>query len=141
MVSSNTLFSGHYYLLSIRHLYRMLCKPVSLDFMFYADNTQIYISNNNPIHPVQRTSNNMLMCNLEKLKYCISYPDLTFYETLANTVIAVKTNAKNLGVILEETLSFTEHTNGMYEKASYAINLIILVIFKSIFHSVDLKCW
>jgi len=119
----------------------------SLDFMCYADNTQIYISNNNPIHPVHsvdshqacindvhvRTTNNMLMCNLEKLKYCISYPDLTFYETLvlANTLIAVKTNAKNPGVILDETSSFTEHTNEMYKKASYAIKSIILVIFKS----------
>lgn len=125
----------------------------SLDFMFYADNTQICISNNyHPIHPVHsvdqaciddvhvRTTNNMLMCNLEKLKYCISYPGLKL--VLANTLIAVKTNAKNLGVVLDETSSFTEHTNEMCKKASYAIESIMLVIFKSsIFHSVDLKCW
>ena len=47
----------------------------------------------------------------------------TVYETLslANTAVEVKTKAKNLGVMMDKTLSFTEHTNEMCKKASFAI--------------------
>ena len=50
----------------------------------------------------------------------------TDYETLtlANTPIEVKTKANNLGVIMDKTLSFTEHINKMCKQDSYAISLI-----------------
>ena len=48
------------------------------------------------------------------------------YETLllANTPVKVKTKAKNLGVIFDKTLSFSEHINEMCKKARYAIRSI-----------------
>ena len=50
----------------------------------------------------------------------------TVYETLslANTSVEVKKKAKNLGVIMDKTSSFTEHINDMCKKAIYAIRSI-----------------
>ena len=42
----------------------------------------------------------------------------TVYETLSlvNTTVEVETKAKNLRVIMDKTLSFTEHINEMCKK-------------------------
>lgn len=61
----------------------------------------------------------MLKCNPREteLRHFLSQfnKQPTFYKmlALANTLIEVKTKAKNLGVIMDETLFFTEHTNEM----------------------------
>ena len=71
----------------------------------------------------------MLKCNpgkTEILQFTARFSKQpTVYETLslANTSVEVKTKAKNLGVIMDKTLSFTEHIN-MCKKASYAIRSI-----------------
>ena len=112
-----------------------------LDSMFYADDTQIYIAIDDPKQSVDSVgflkgcindvfawnSKNMLKCNPGKTEILHFTSRLskqpTVYETLslANTAVEVKTKAKNLGVMMDKTLSFTEHTNEMCKKASYAI--------------------
>ena len=73
---------------------------------------------------------NMLKCNLgksEKLHFTSGFSKQPrVYETLslANTEVEVKTKAKNFGVIMDKTLSFTEHINEICKKASYAIRSI-----------------
>ena len=115
-----------------------------LDSMFYADDTQIYIVIDDPKQSVDSVgvlkgcindvfawnSKNMLKCNpgkTEILHFTSRFSKQpTVYETLslANTSVEVKTKAKNLGVIMDKTLSFTEHINEMCKKASYAIRSI-----------------
>ena len=116
----------------------------SLDSMFYADDTQIYIVIDDPKQSVDSVgvlkgcindvfawnSKNMLKCDpgkTEILHFTSRFSKQpTVYETLslANTSVEVKTKAKNLGVIMDKTLSFTEHLNEMCKKASYAIRSI-----------------
>ena len=73
---------------------------------------------------------NMLKCNLGKseiLHFTSGFgKQPRVYETLslANTGVEVKTKAKNLGIIMDKTLSFTEHINEICKKASYAIRSI-----------------
>ena len=115
-----------------------------LDSMFYADDTQIYIVIDDPKQSVDSVgvlkgcindvfawnTKNMLKCNpgkTEILHFTSRFSKQpTVYETLslANTSVEVKTKAKNLGVIMDKTLSFTEHINEMCKKASYAIRSI-----------------
>ena len=115
-----------------------------LDSMFYADDTQIYIIINDPKQSVDSVgvlngcindvfewnTKNMLKCNpgkTEILHFTSRFnKQPTVYETLslANTLVEVKTKAKNLGVIMDKTLCFTEHINEMCKKASYAIRSI-----------------
>ena len=121
--------------------------------MFYADDTQIYIVIDDPKQSVDSVgvlkgcindvfawnSKNMLKCDpgkTEILHFTSRFSKQpTVYETLslANTSVEVKTKAKNLGVIMDKTLSFTEHLNKMCKKASYAIRSINMVVFESTF--------
>ena len=115
----------------------------SLDSMFYADETQSYIVNDDPkdcwlccvlracINDVFTWSTKtMLQYNpgkTEILHFTSRFnKHPTDYETLtlANTPIEVKTKANNLGIIMDKTLSFTEHINKMCKQDSYAISLI-----------------
>ena len=74
---------------------------------------------------------NMLKCNpgkTEILHFTSRFnKQPTDYETLtlANTSTEVKTKAKNLSVIMDKTLSFTEHISKMCKKDSYAILSLI----------------
>ena len=115
-----------------------------LDSMSYADDTQIYIVIEDPKQSVDSVgvlkgcindvfawnSKNMLKCDpgkTEILHFTSRFSKQpTVYETLSltNTSVEVKTKAKNLGVIMDKTLSFTEHINEMCKKASYAIRSI-----------------
>ena len=116
----------------------------SLDSMFYADDAQIYIVIDDRKHSVDSVdvlrgrindvftwnTKNMLKWNPRKtgiLRFTSRFNrEATAYETLslANTPVKVKTKAKNLGVIMDKTLSFTEHINEMCKKASFAIRSI-----------------
>ena len=72
----------------------------------------------------------MLQCNPGKTEILHftsrSNKQPTVYETLSLiiTPVEVKTKAKNVGVIMDKTLSFTEHINKMCKKACYAIRSI-----------------
>ena len=115
-----------------------------LDSMFYADETQIYIVIDDPKQSVDSVgvlkgcindvfawnTKNMLKFNpgkTEILHFTSRFSrQSTVYETLsfANTSVGVKPKAKNFGVIMDKTLSFTEHIIETCKKASYAIRSI-----------------
>ena len=115
-----------------------------LDSMFYADETQIYIiidDTKQSVHSVgvpkgcindvfAWNTKNMLKFNpgkTEILHFTSRFSkQSTVYETLsfANTSVGVKPKAKNFGVIMDKTLSFTEDINKMCKQDSYAISLI-----------------
>ena len=44
--------------------------------------------------------------------------------TLANSTIGIKAEAKNLGIVMDKTLSFNDNTNEICKKASFAIRSI-----------------
>ena len=136
----SSLLGSQLFTLFMAHLQDVI-RSHSLDPMFYADDTQIYIVIDDPTHSVNSVgvlqasisdvfmwdTKNMLKCNpgkTEILRFTSPFnKQPTVYETLtlANTSTEVKIKAKNLGVIMDKTLSFVEHINEMCKKASYAI--------------------
>ena len=139
-VPQGSLLGSQLFTLFMAHLQDVI-RSHSLDSMFYANDTQIYIVIDDPTHSVDSVgvlqasisevfmwdTKNMLKCNpgkTEILRFKSPFnKQPTVYETLmlANTSTEVKIKAKNLGVIMDKTLSFVEHINEMCKKASYAI--------------------
>jgi len=115
----------------------------NLNCIFYADDTQLYIA----IDPTKSTdatdqlrsfiqdvmqwnTTNMLMCNAEKTEVIIFssrfnrglLPTSTF--SFGNTTIETSKSVKNLGVRMDNQLTFREQVNSMCKKAMFAIRSI-----------------
>ena len=116
----------------------------NLSYMFYADDNQLYIAVNPKETPqvsldklrectqaiLHWNTQNMLSTNPEKTevihftsrfqKQPIALDTFKF----ANTDVTVSDKVRNLGVIMDKNLSFTNHINDMCKKATLAIRSI-----------------
>ena len=108
-----------------------------LNCMFYADDTQIYIALKDPHHHsvvsveilpacvndvFARNTQNMLKSNPGKtdiLHFTSRFkkqPSSLETLMLANSTIGIKAKAKNLGVVMDEILSFNDYINEICKK-------------------------
>jgi len=112
--------------------------------IFYADDTQIYISINkhadaqDSINRLQSCINdvfawnmkNMLKTNPDKTEILHFSSRFNKHSTALSTItlsgstVVIKPKAKNLGVILDKTLSFNDHINDICKKVFCAIRSI-----------------
>lgn len=115
-----------------------------LNCMFYAVDSQIYIAIKDPDHSVdsvaifQACVNNVFAWHTQNmLKNNPGKTDILHFTsrfkkqpssletlTLANSTIGIKAKAKNLGIVMDKTLSFNDHINEICKKASLAIRSI-----------------
>jgi len=116
----------------------------NLSCIFYADDTQIYISINkhadaqDSINRLQSCINdvfawnmkNMLKTNPDKTEILHFSSRFNKHSTALSTItlsgstVVIKPKAKNLGVILDKTLSFNDHINDICKKVFCAIRSI-----------------
>lgn len=112
--------------------------------MFYADDTQIYITIKDREHSTESVNilqacvndvfawytQNMLKSNPDKteiLHFTSRFkkqPSLLETVTLANSEIGIKGKATNLGIVVDKNVSFNDHINETCKKAIFAIRSI-----------------
>ena len=115
-----------------------------LNCMFYAGDTQIYIAIKDPDHSVvsveilQACVNDVFAWNTQNmLKSNPGKSDILHFTSrfkkqpssletlmLANSTIGIKAKAKNLGIVMDKILSFSDHINEICKKANFAIRSI-----------------
>uniref|UniRef100_A0A3B1JSL1 Reverse transcriptase domain-containing protein n=1 Tax=Astyanax mexicanus TaxID=7994 RepID=A0A3B1JSL1_ASTMX len=119
-----------------------LLRHFNLDFHCYADDTQIYLSTssiNNPptthlescLSAIQNwMKDNFLMLNSNKTELILISTKAVLNQTptlslnFGGTVISPSTQVRNLGVLLDSTLSFTAHINSVVKTAFFHLRRI-----------------